>query len=124
MDEASAQRRLLKEKASAIAKTARAKGASYGEIEVELTKIGFEEELIKEIMLEVEGRTPQAIADRNALSMRHGLYWLTGGILVTVVTYSIAASSQNGGSYLLAWGPILAGGIQFIRALLNSKKTK
>lgn len=121
-DEASAQRHLLKQKASAIGKAARAKGASYGEIEIELAKSGIEDTLIKEIMLEVQGKTPQAMAERNALSMRHGLYWLLGGILVTAVTYSMAASTQDGGTYIIAWGPVVAGGIQFMRALLSSNR--
>jgi hypothetical protein len=72
-------------------------------------------------MMEVEGKTPQAMAEQNDLDMRQGVYWLLGGILVTTVTYMIASSSKNGGIYLIAWGPVLGGGIQFMRALLKSK---
>ncbi|MEW6305839.1 MAG: hypothetical protein AB1705_20360 [Verrucomicrobiota bacterium] len=120
-DEAAAQRHVLIQKASAIAKAARAKGASYGEIETELIRLGTSEDLIREIMLEVEGKTPQAMAEKNDMDMRHGVYWLLGGLLVTGVTYLIARSSENGGMYVVAWGAVATGGIQFMRAWLNSK---
>jgi hypothetical protein len=55
-------------------------------------------------MMEVEGKTPQAMAEKNDLDLRHGVYWLLGGILVTVVTYMIARSSEHGGIYVIAWG--------------------
>lgn len=38
------------------------------------------------------------------------------GVAVTLGTYSSAAP---GGSYLIAWGAILYGGIQFIRGLFE-----
>ena len=41
------------------------------------------------------------------------------GILVTVGTYSAAASSRGGGHYVVAWGAILFGGIQFLKGLIQ-----
>ena len=99
---------------------ARAQGASFGEIEAQLVKDGVDEDLIKEIMIQVEGKTPQAMEEKNTLDMRHGLYWLLGGISVSVVTYLIARSSKNGGIYIIAYGAVIAGAIQFLRALLKS----
>jgi len=121
-DEAAAQRNVSKQKISAIAKAARAKGASFGEIETELIDSGIDEGLIREVMLEVEGKTPQAMAENNDLAMRHGVYWLLGGLFVTIATYMMARSSERGGMYIIAWGPVVAGGIQFMRALLNSNR--
>ncbi len=120
-DQAAAQSHILKRKATAIATAARAKGASFMEIETELIKAGIDKELVKEILVQVEGRTPEAMAKKNDLDMRHGLYWLFGGIFVSGVTYLIASSSENGGVYIIAYGPALAGGIQFMRAFLKSK---
>jgi hypothetical protein len=40
------------------------------------------------------------------------------GIIVTFVTYSIAASSSGGGSYVVAWGAIAFGGWRFFRGLM------
>lgn len=38
------------------------------------------------------------------------------GIVVTVTTY-LSASERNGGTYVIAWGAILFGGMRFIRGL-------
>ena len=94
--EAAAQRRLLKQKITLMAKTARTKGSSFGEIETELIKLGMDRELMREVMMEVEGKTAQAMAEKNDLNMRHGLYWLLGGLLVTLVTYGMARGSECG----------------------------
>jgi hypothetical protein len=104
--------------------TARAKGASYGEIETELSKGGVDQDLIKEIMIQVEGKTPEALAEKSEMDMRHGLYWLLGGILVSVVTYMIARASEKGGVYIIAYGAVIGGVIQFLRGLLGSSGKK
>jgi hypothetical protein len=39
------------------------------------------------------------------------------GLVVTFGTYSAAASSSKGGSYVVAWGAIIFGGLRFFRAL-------
>jgi hypothetical protein len=44
----------------------------------------------------------------------YGGLWCVGGIIVTAVTYSAAS---GGGSYVVAWGAILFGAIQFFRGL-------
>jgi len=44
------------------------------------------------------------------------------GIVVTVVSYSAASSSSRGGSYVVAWGAILFGGIRFFKGLFQSMK--
>ena len=49
--------------------------------------------------------------------MFRGALWCGGGILVTVVTYLAAENSPGGGTYVVAWGAILFGAIQFFRGL-------
>jgi hypothetical protein len=49
-------------------------------------------------------------------NMLYGSLWCIGGLAVTAVTYQIAAE-DGGGHYLLAWGAILFGAIQFLRGL-------
>ena len=56
----------------------------------------------------------RATAERNMIV---GGLWCVGGILVTAVTYNMAASSPGGGHYFVAWGAILFGGIQFFKGL-------
>jgi len=46
-----------------------------------------------------------------------GALWCIGGIAVTAATYS-AASGPGGGSYVVAWGAILFGGLQFVRGFV------
>jgi hypothetical protein len=59
--------------------------------------------------------------ERRAAGRRH---MVTGGVIcaigivVTVVTYSAAA--EGGGSYVVAWGAIIFGGIRFFRGLMQA----
>ncbi|MDI1481492.1 hypothetical protein [Polyangium sp. y55x31] len=46
-----------------------------------------------------------------------GGLWCVGGIAVTAITYASAAN--GGGRYVMAWGAIIFGGIQFVRGLIR-----
>jgi hypothetical protein len=48
-------------------------------------------------------------------NMLLGALWCIGGTVVTVVSYS--AASGGGGRYIIAWGAIIFGAIQFFRGL-------
>ena len=58
-------------------------------------------------------KSPQ---DQARSDIRVGAFWLIGGIIITIVTYSMSAT---GGRYIVAWGAILFGGIQLLRGLSN-----
>jgi hypothetical protein len=45
--------------------------------------------------------------------IRHGLLWLVGGIVVTAGTY--VAASKAGGFFIVTYGAIFWGAIQFLR---------
>ncbi len=47
-----------------------------------------------------------------------GFLWFGGGLLVTCLTYSLA-SNGGGGTYAVAWGPVVFGGIKMMRGLLG-----
>ena len=53
----------------------------------------------------------KALARKNMIS---GALWCIGGIIVTAATYS---ASSSGGSYIIAWGAILFGALQFIQGV-------
>lgn len=53
-------------------------------------------------------------------NMLFGALWCIGGILVTAWTYGVAASRSSGGHYIVAWGAIVFGAIQFFRGLAQS----
>lgn len=50
-----------------------------------------------------------------------GALWCVGGIAVTAVTYNMA-SSGGGGRYVIAWGAVVFGGLQFMAGLLQLAK--
>ncbi len=60
--------------------------------------------------------------DANAQARKHmivGGLWCAGGIAVTAATYSAA---EGGGTYVVAWGAIVFGAIEFFRGLLYSQR--
>jgi hypothetical protein len=46
-----------------------------------------------------------------------GAIWCIGGIVVTVMSYNAAASSPGGGRYVVAYGAIIYGALQFFRGM-------
>ena len=50
-----------------------------------------------------------------------GGLWLLVGIVVTAGTYLVAAEG-GGGRYIVAWGAMLFGGLQFLRGLLAAAR--
>lgn len=59
---------------------------------------------------------------RNGRSqMMAGLAWCIGGVVVTMVSYMMAASGPGGGSYIVAWGAILFGGARVLKGLASSR---
>jgi hypothetical protein len=72
--------------------------------------------------------SPQRIAARIRVpssperQMLYGGIVCVAGIVVTGVTY-LAASGPGGGTYLVAWGAILFGGLRFFRGLTGKNPT-
>jgi hypothetical protein len=62
-----------------------------------------------------EGR--RAMAKRCRDRMVRGMLWAVGGLLVTAVTYSMA--SGRGGTYIIFWGAVLFGAIDFFAGFLG-----
>lgn len=58
----------------------------------------------------------KANKERGKKDMLYGALWCIGGIIVTVATYSAAS---NGGTYIIAYGAIIWGAIQFFKGLIN-----
>jgi len=59
----------------------------------------------------------QAYARSANRDITVGSAWLLGGLLVTLVTYSLAASSPGGGHFVVATGAMLYGTIRLLRGL-------
>ncbi len=58
----------------------------------------------------------QALIAKGKRDMVVGGLWCGGGIVVTLYTY---AAASGGGTYVVAWGAILFGGIQFLRGVAH-----
>ena len=48
--------------------------------------------------------------------MLFGALWCVGGLVVTIGGYVLAAKN-GGGSYMIFWGAVIFGAIQFFRGL-------
>jgi hypothetical protein len=59
-------------------------------------------------------KTPREAAQRDMLI---GAALCAGGIIVTVVTYSMVADS--GGTYFIMWGPAIFGAYRFVRGMVR-----
>jgi hypothetical protein len=65
------------------------------------------------------GEPPKAQQSAKAAAQRNMLIggaWCVGGLAITIVTY--ASASDGGGTYFIAWGPAIFGGLQFVRGLI------
>ena len=49
-------------------------------------------------------------------NMLYGALWCIGGLLVTFLTYCAASS---GGTYVVAWGAVIFGAIQFVKGVFQ-----
>ncbi len=93
-------------------------GQSDLQIETSLTQQGLDQETAATVVRNLHEARSQVASSAGAKNMAFGALWCIGGIAVTAFTYS--AASEGGGSYVVAWGAILFGGIQFFRGMMQS----
>lgn len=60
-----------------------------------------------------------AAMDAAESEVSTGMFWCIGGAIVTGLTYAMAA---NGGTYVIAWGAILFGGIQMLQGIAERSR--
>jgi hypothetical protein len=90
-------------------------GKSPVEAEQILINDGMDENTSEQVLKNLAADEAKRNSKKNML---WGAVWCIGGILVTALTYSNASS--GGGSYVVAWGAIVFGAVQFFKGLLNS----
>jgi hypothetical protein len=78
------------------------------------------EEALRELEISPEGRS--LLAEKYRKQMNRGLLWTIAGIVITVVSYSSAASSPVGGTYYICWGAVVFGIIDFIAGYIAWRK--
>ena len=78
---------------------------------------GLDEASALTVVTNLDHQITKAKKERANKDMLYGALWCVGGIVVTFISYS---SASGGGSYVITWGAILFGGIQFFRGVVNS----
>src|SRR5574340_1260222 len=89
-------------------------GMSAAQIETRLREKGLEPSIASTVTRNIFAIRSKAMKEAGKKNMLYGALWCIGGIVVTVGTMAFAS---GGGSYIIAWGAILFGFIQFIRGL-------
>jgi hypothetical protein len=78
---------------------------------------GLDEASALAVVTNLDDQITKAKKETAKKDMLYGALWCVGGTIVTFISYS---SASGGGSYVITWGAILFGGIQFFRGLVNS----
>lgn len=89
-------------------------GKSKDKIKTELNAMGLNQETASTVIENVFRVRKKAHREAGARSIMVGAAWCIGGIAVTALTFQMAS---GGGTFIVAWGAILFGGIQFLRGL-------
>lgn len=90
---------------------------SYTETKAALIAQGIDEESASTIVTNLEEEINGAKKKQANKDMRNGALWCVGGIIVTAVTYS---NASGGGTYVVTWGAIIFGAVQFFKGLFNA----
>ena len=88
-------------------------GVPLSGVVAQLVAHGLDSRIAHDLVAEARSRALREAGRRN---MVFGALWCIGGFVVTAVTYQ-AAANVGGGPYVIAWGAILFGAIQFFRGL-------
>jgi hypothetical protein len=94
-------------------------GVAPAVIEKNLTERGLDAEAAAIVVSNLMQAKANALKQAGRKNMLYGALWCIGGIVVTALSFQ-AAANAGGGKYVLAWGAILFGGIQFFRGMIQS----
>jgi hypothetical protein len=107
------------ERAFSYAKDVLRQGMPREKVEEVLRAQGFDPATASAIVQQADGmKNERRVAGRRHMIV--GGIVCAVGITVTAVTYS--AASDGGGNYVVAWGAIVFGAIQFFRGLIQASE--
>jgi hypothetical protein len=92
-------------------------GVSDKDVETQLINKGLGREEALLVIRKLHEAGGYSLKDVGRKNMIYGALWCVGGLIVTIVTYAMAAAEPHGGSYVVAWGAVVFGAIQFIRGM-------
>jgi len=93
-------------------------GSSDAAIRKELQSKGLDADSSRVVLEDLAYLQQNARKDESQKLLAQGVVWLVGGIAVAAMTYSSPSSS---GTYVIAWGAIIFGGVQLVRGLGQSR---
>ena len=94
-------------------------GEADAKIRESLAEKGLDQDAAAAVVRNLKQMRSKASAAAGRQNMIYGALWCVGGLIVTAVTYN-AAAATGGGKYVVAWGAIVFGAIQFFRGLIQS----
>jgi hypothetical protein len=94
-------------------------GSSHYQIEKALMEKGLNAESARVVVDNLSRMRNDAVRNAAFKSMAIGGIICVIGIVVTLGSYSAASASPSGGSYVVAWGAVVFGGLQFFRGLMQ-----
>ena len=89
-------------------------GNSAKQVEKKLMEKGLDQQAAAVVVQNLFQMRSKALKETGKKSMLYGALWFIGG---TVVTLGTLAAASGGGTYVIAWGAIIFGAIQFFRGL-------
>lgn len=95
-------------------------GAPPNAIEKALIEKGLDQESASTVVANLSQMRDEANVKSGKKNMIFGALWCVGGAVITAATYS--AASAEGGTYVVTWGAIIFGAIQFIQGLIQYSK--
>ena len=98
-------------------------GASAGKIEQALMAKGLEEASAAAVVTNLARQRSEALRQAGRKNMTYGALWCAGGVIVTIGGYAAASGGGGGGGgamYVVTWGAIVFGAVQFFRGLSQS----
>lgn len=87
---------------------------SVEETKAALIGNGLKPEDADVVISNLQNQYKQEKKEAGNKNMLCGALWCIGGLLVTFLTYSAAS---NGGTYVVAWGAVVFGAIQFFKGV-------
>ena len=89
-------------------------GLTAPQVENKLIAIGLDRAFAASVVRNVFSIRTKAIQDTAKKKMFHGALWCLGGLVVTALNLSL---SGEGEGFILAWGVVIFGALQFLRGL-------
>lgn len=89
---------------------------SIEETKAALIENGLRAEDADVVIANLQNQYKQEKRETGNKNMLYGALWCVGGLLVTILTYSAAS---DGGTYVVAWGAVIFGAIQFFKGLFQ-----